>query len=322
MNQDMHAVSIEEILDKSRIDLDLYIQLSKKKFILVAKAGAPTAVDQMHRYVEKNVHYLYVRAEDYLRLIQQTISVAGVVLSQENAPEVMRLNVLQEATEAVLMEIEKLGFNEAALSHARMVSDATLTMISGHSELANLIEKYRSLTSDGGRHAMFVSSLATMIGVAIGWTKPATLEKIALGGLLHDIGKTKLPADILSKSFATMSFDDRAVYQAHCEFGRQIVKAVRGVPDDVALMVYEHHEMADGTGYPRGIKDLVTSPMSRVVILANAYADLVFKDNNKPSPRVAEKAVAELEFVPAHFNKEMLRALRRLLNDNKVQAVG
>lgn len=78
------------------------------------------------------------------------------------------------------------------------------------------------------------------------------IEGLHFAAMLHDIGKISLPAEYLSKPSA-LSEEERAVIKCHATVGFEILKNIQ-FPWPVAEIVYQHHELLDGSGYPRGLK--------------------------------------------------------------------
>lgn len=313
----MQAVPIDQVMNGAQVPIDYYLRLSANKYILVAKAATNVPLETLQKYKAKNVDRLYCLIEDYLRLLQGVIQGASVAVQVKSASSQAKMNVIKDAMSAVYNESSALGFNEQTYSHAKLVNHATLTFISTEPKFEELIAKLagvRDSSGSGVKHAMMVSMIATMIGIAHDWTKPATLEKLALGGFLHDIGKTKLPLEVVMRPREQMSRDDKVIYKSHADVGHQILSSVKSVPEDVALIVLQHHELADGTGFPRAIRDLQISPLARVVALANAFTEIVDHDRGEIGPTTAEKALETLEFKRhMHFNRDAMKALRKLV---------
>ncbi|MBU0516214.1 MAG: HD domain-containing protein [Proteobacteria bacterium] len=96
------------------------------------------------------------------------------------------------------------------------------------------------------------------------------VNDIGLGGLLHDVGKNKIPETILKKP-AKLDQEEWELIKSHPASGfRLLRKSVRLAPDTLR-MIYQHHENFDGTGYPRGLKHEQISTPSRIIRLIDAY---------------------------------------------------
>lgn len=319
----MYPVSIDELIKKPTVQVNLFVKLSDDKFVMVARAGTNTSVEHLHKFKEKGLVYLYAKANDFRTLVKQSISVAGMTVGSDAIDNISKLHVIENAAKSVYEEIHSIGVDYSVITHARLVAEASLTVVAGSPSLADLVMKFAQMKDGFTRHAMMVSMVSTMIGQSHDWVKQSTMEKLALGGLLHDIGKIKLPQDLMQKEEDRMSHDEKVIYRSHPEVGRQMLATVKDLPDDVLLIVYEHHEQADGSGYPRGLKDFQTSPLARVVSLANAFCDLAVKKDDPLTIHTARRALEHIEVSRSYlYNKDALRALRRLVDGENLKKAG
>jgi len=100
-------------------------------------------------------------------------------------------------------------------------------------------------------HSLRVSRISKKIAEQLGWGEDRILG-LELAGLLHDIGKIGIPADILMKPSDLTPLEDELVKE-HVQKGYDVLKDLP-FPFPLAEMVYQHHEKLDGSGYPLGIK--------------------------------------------------------------------
>ncbi len=311
----MCAISLDQFSEQQCFEVDVFIQINNSKFILFGRAGQILDPEHLNKYKQKNIQYLFVRASDFGKLVHHAVSFAGIAINQKNITFSAKIKALENACISMFAEIKALGFDERSFSHANIVTQATINLVASYPNLASMVEKLISNSARDERHALMVSAIAGMMGVSMGWTRSATLERLSLGGLLHDIGKLNLPDDIMARPFESLKPDEQTIYKSHCEFGRQTLAKLRVIPDDVRLMVFEHHECADGSGYPRGAKDLLISPYGRVLILANAFTEMVLgfggtfisKNNIKKSLEIIENEQSE------KFNRDCIKALNKVV---------
>jgi hypothetical protein len=122
-------------------------------------------------------------------------------------------------------------------------------------------------------HSRRVALLAVQVGEALG-VPAATLRHLAVGGLLHDIGKLSVPGAILRKPqpLTDAEYDD---VKRHPDAGRRLLRELGGFPAAVHRLVGEHHERLDGAGYPAGLhaKELEIGP--RILAVCDVYDALV-----------------------------------------------
>jgi len=103
---------------------------------------------------------------------------------------------------------------------------------------------------------------------------PARLRALAVGGLLHDVGKLSVPDAILKKP-GKLEDDEFAVIRRHPELGHELVGRVAAYPDAVRTLVRDHHERLDGSGYPRGLERDEIGLDTRILAVCDVFDALV-----------------------------------------------
>lgn len=118
-------------------------------------------------------------------------------------------------------------------------------------------------------HSLNVAMLTLAMSVRQGYTKSQLME-IAIGGLLHDIGKTLIPKTVLDKP-GRLNKDEFTLVQKHTEYGFEILRKQDFVPLLAAHCAYQHHERLNGTGYPRNLKGDEIHPYGKMMAVADVY---------------------------------------------------
>lgn len=118
-------------------------------------------------------------------------------------------------------------------------------------------------------HSIKTSLTSYTLAKWIGFTQK-DLIPIALGGLLHDIGNTKIDSTYLMKP-SILSSDEYEEVKTHTTYGYQILKNVPGFNEGSKCMALQHHERLDGSGYPLGLKGDNIHAYSRIVAIADIY---------------------------------------------------
>lgn len=140
-------------------------------------------------------------------------------------------------------------------------------------------------------HQLRVGHLAREIGTLMGLPEDRT-EGLELMGLIHDIGKIGIPAEILSKP-GRLSEEELQLVRAHARIGHEILQHVHfDIP--VAEVARQHHERIDGTGYPQGLRGEEILLEARIIAVADVVEAISSHRPYRPGLGL-ERALAEIE---------------------------
>jgi len=131
------------------------------------------------------------------------------------------------------------------------------------------MSKMRNEDEYTAEHCLNVCILAIAFGRHLGMSE-AELEKLGLCGLLHDVGKMRVPPQILNKR-EELSEKEFNIIKAHTVHGRNLLMSSPGVPNSTVDVAYSHHERVDGSGYPRKLKASGISDFARIIGIVDAY---------------------------------------------------
>lgn len=120
-------------------------------------------------------------------------------------------------------------------------------------------------------HCVNVSLLSAMLGRKLKMSEEE-IRILSLGGLLHDIGKLKMPEHIIQKP-TQLSAEEFTIVKRHPVEGYKLLRN-KGLPEDVLMCVLQHHERCDGSGYPYGAKREQINKYARIVAIANVFESL------------------------------------------------
>jgi HD-GYP domain-containing protein (c-di-GMP phosphodiesterase class II) len=125
------------------------------------------------------------------------------------------------------------------------------------------------------RHTRRVALRAVQVGELLGLSA-GRLRTLAIGGLVHDIGKLSIPDAILKKP-GPLDDDEYVVIQEHPDRGNSILAGLGGFSPAVRQLVRDHHERLDGSGYPRGLSADQIDLDTRILTVCDVYDALVSK---------------------------------------------
>ncbi len=313
---EMVPVPLETFLPGVPIPVDVFVSLSTEKYVMIFKAGGSLEMERLKNFQGESVEQLHVRKEDYPKLLERQITVAGIIVKNPKVSFDAKASFLGGVNEMIIKEFSEMGFSDENFEAAKNIARAVLSLVNSEPRLLNLLLRLHENQNFLLRHSMGVGLIASMLGKALQWNRQETLEKLALGGLLHDIGKQEVTPAILLKNRAELTYEELKEYEGHAFRGMQILLALEIVPDDVVAIAYEHHENSIGQGYPRRLWDMKINPLSRVVAVANIFVELTLPINGLA--KTPNAAIFHIENVMGQpFNKEAFKRLKALVQDLK-----
>ncbi len=318
--EDLVAISIKEFENTQKIPFDLYVRLPNDKFLLVMRAGMLASTENLSEYAKEHLTELYVKKVDYRKYVSKNVLSANTLLTtHKDLQPTGKASILSHATNVVFSEIERLGFSNESFLHAKNITGSIVKIVDQKPELSQIMSGLMSSADRLVDHCVAVSAISAMVGRELNWQKDSTIEKIALGGMLHDIGKKELPRDLLNKPRINYTHDEVAEYETHSYRGVQILQSISNIPDDVISIVYEHHENSFGQGFPRKLREVRMNPLARVVALANAFVNLTLPNINLAKPKSPMEAINFIENVQGRpYQKEAFYALKSLVERDKL----
>ncbi|EMQ2876065.1 HD-GYP domain-containing protein [Vibrio navarrensis] len=145
----------------------------------------------------------------------------------------------------------------------KLMSDdnVTLHLMNGKSEFEDIYF-----------HSLNVSVIAMMIGRAKGFDAER-LKEVSFAALFHDIGKIKVPSAIIRKQ-TPLTEPEFNYLKLHTKYGVDLASTIGDFPESAKLVIAQHHEMNDGSGYPEGLKGADIDELTQVIAVANAFDNL------------------------------------------------
>lgn len=177
-----------------------------------------------------------------------------------------------------------------------------------------LIQVMEDVIEDLHGHVHRVSQLAVDLGRGLGLTDD-DLDRVALAGILHDVGKIHLDPAILGKP-GPLDPTERELMDRHPEMGFAMTR--NRIDPKVAEAILYHHERWDGTGYPFGLVGEQIPILSRIVLVADAFDAMTSKRAYQPA-LPADYAITEIQaHAGTQFDPSVVAVFMDLVTNNKL----
>ncbi|MCT4687671.1 HD-GYP domain-containing protein [Vallitalea sp.] len=194
----------------------------------------------------------------------------------------------------------------------------------GHLELTNIVSAAQNIVEDvltqrniivnlvdirrkdeyTYAHSVNVCALAVLLSIKLGYNKNR-VKDIAIGALLHDLGKVIIPEEILNKP-GKLTEKEYGIVKQHVIYGYEAISEASWISSISKVIILTHHENVDGSGYPFGWSGNKINSATKIISICNVFDSMVTK---KPY-REAYKIYEVIEFLIANkgrlFDEELV----------------
>lgn len=183
------------------------------------------------------------------------------VISEEQRCDALR--VLQKSAELV-----RLGKGQDSVELQNVVNDIVEEISAQQDIIVNMMDM-RTLDNQMFAHSVNVCVLSTVLGKALLLDREK-LGTLAIGAILHDIGKAQLDNKLVNKG-SNLTTEERQLLNSHTTLGFEEIRKRKEISIVAAHIAFQHHEYMNGTGFPRQLKEGDIHPLAQIVGIADFY---------------------------------------------------
>ncbi len=285
-------------------------------------------IEKMHR---QGMHEVYIDTDrgadlpgaptqaEVKRAVQTQLEASGaqpvvqplVRVSQKTEATAAR-RILGEAQGVVedLMQDVRLGQQVDPAKALAVVDEINASVLRNPGALLSL-GRIKQADTYTFQHCVNVCALMVSFAHGLG-LEAASVEEAGLGGLLHDVGKMRVPPEVLNKP-GRLTEAEFTTMQSHAALSRELLENTPGISETVIRIASEHHEKLDGCGYPNGLSGDQISRPGRMAAIVDVYDALtsnrVYHKGMEP-PEALKKL---LEWSGPHLDGDLVQQFIRIL---------
>lgn len=292
-------VRIRSLKDGMIIDQSIVDRAGR---ILIARG---TPMDNFHReaLLRMGIGGVYIREgeedEEKENKNNQIVVSAAVqkVIDKSTVNDRAKVN-LSESVKARVAEGIQYLYNDTEsenfTSTTKNITDDLMRAITDNDALAVDISALKVSDEYTFKHSVDVATMSMIVARKYGLSDKDVYE-IGISGLLHDVGKSKIPNEILNKA-AKLTDEEFAMMKQHSLFGYSILKDKNDLSNQIKMGVLQHHEKMNSRGYPMGVGADKINIFARIISVADIYDALVTeRPYKKPfSPRDAVEMIMSM----------------------------
>jgi len=291
-----HPIHLDSLVIDTILGFDLYAKMPKDRFVLIC--GRRFGFTSSHRdnLIANGTHTLFVADDDqsnYGEYIEQNL---GQVVSDPQVPSQKKAELLYSVSKGVLLDAFS---NPRSADMVRRTEEVMPHMVDvilqGKESLQNLISimshDYYTFT-----HSINVCVFSVALANFVGLKDRAKLHDLAVGALLHDIGKSEVPKAILNKT-GLLTTEEMEVMKSHVIRGEKILGDKNHMNSARMLPVSLHHERLNGKGYPRHLLTDQIHIHGKIAAIADCFDAMT---TNRPYKQ-AMKAFEAVQLMKGKF---------------------
>lgn len=305
-------ISAATLTPATSVGVNVYLRSAANDSItLYCAATEQLDVSKIDRLIDGSAHKLFIHRDDCTMYQKYLREQSCHVLHDEEVPVEKRIELMCEVMRDVLNEQFSMGTTESIVEACQSYSKTAVALLDRNEIF--LAELYKVLHHDYGTftHSANVSAYAILLARALGFNRD-DLEQIGVGALLHDLGKLEVDDRILNKP-GRLDEDEWKEIKKHPAVGLQRIVHREDLSFGQLMMVYQHHERFNGTGYPVGCAADEIHPWARICAVVDVFEALTSLRPYRHAMKV-ETALAVLEKgLHTEFDAEMVRCWRSLV---------
>ncbi len=275
------------------LDCDLYVKKGHR-YLLYRASTSPVSfkIADARRLVASGVERLWIKFSEDDGAAQGRLA-SLLCLPDEQLPPRVKAQLWYGSAIAIAKRAIKTNTPNSMLDDVQGLIGLTVDyLVRSQSALSAILS---STVQDYSTHSHAVNVAVYSLG--IGTFDSASCEQdlrnLGLAAFLHDVGKAKIPRQVLHKP-GPLSPEEWTLMKQHPGFGQEMLSATADLPSEVPEAVWQHHERLDGSGYPKGLYGSEMHQFAKVVSLADSF-DAMTSARPYARPHSAFKALSILK---------------------------
>ena len=261
-------VATASLTPSSVLNCDLFIQRPGRSFAELYRGSTyPLEAADIDRLRTDGVDHLYIRVEDAEAYREY---LCKHVLHDRSVPPALRIRALREVTRVAFQDALSASDSDKYVAVAGQFGGDMASVVAERS--VQFGELYATLEHDyyTFTHVCNVTVYCTMLAHSLGVTDAVQLGEVAAGALLHDIGKRHIPQHILNKA-GKLTEKEWELIREHPVTGFKEVATRADLTWAQLMMIYQHHERLDGSGYPTGLSASEINAWAKICAVADVF---------------------------------------------------
>lgn len=222
---------------------------------------------------------LFILTKDSNLYEKDTQEYLTKLLLQQNISVKLKSEIVHEMTIDTMYQLFNNQISKSKINRSKDLINDSINLLLSDNTAVDAMLGVTSYDYYTYTHCVNVSIYAIAFGHYLKLNKQQLLS-LGMGALLHDIGKLKIPNEIVNKN-GKLTDEEFKIMEQHPIFGVKVLEELGETNKDVLQIIEQHHEKIDGSGYPNNLEKEMIYPLSQIVTIADIFDALTTKRSYK-----------------------------------------
>ena len=304
-------IDLDGLVVDTVLDFNLFLPAGKGRLLFFRSPNLEFTVAHRNRLLDNNVQTVFIRAQEkgrYNQYLEQHLP--AVIASPDVAPR-RKASLLYSVSSNVVQDCLADPRSEAIVPRTKRVAESTIDYVLKSDRSLGHIATLMATDYYTYTHSINVSVFAVALAHKADVPK-ADLADLTTGALLHDIGKSQIPKELITKDGPLDAEEYRQV-QEHVVLGERLLAGHRAMSALAMLPVKQHHEKLDGSGYHRSLTRDQIHLFGRIVAIADCFDAMTTNRSYQRAMKPFDALLKMRTQQHAKFDQGLLETFIRLL---------
>lgn len=258
---------------------------------------------------------LFILTKDSSSYEKDTQEYLSKLLLREDISVELKSEIVHEMTTDTMYQLFNNQINITKIERSKDLINDNINLLLTDNSAVNAMLDVTSYDYYTYTHCVNVSIYAIAFGHYLNLNKKQ-LQILGMGALLHDIGKLKIPNEIVNKN-GKLNDEEFEIMKQHPTFGVQVLKELGETNKEILQIIEQHHEKIDGSGYPNGITKEKIYLLSQIVTIADIFDALTTKRSYKDALTTYRALIIMEKEMKNELNPDLLKKFITFMHKNR-----
>jgi len=279
--EEYRKVRLIYFLRCNKVLCDVYIKLSEEKYIKILKKGDIYTRDDLQKYREKKIKFLYVQSEDYEEF-GAGLSKTPFLIEDKNLDPKYVEDAIINTLDIVHEMVSESGVTDEVIN----LVDYSVYQIENTLEddriLSRLLASFKDRKDYLLDHSYMVAYFSNSVCSNMDWDSEEIRKKLSYAAMLQDLTladpELAMAVNLQTADMVNYTDEQIAYYKSHPQQICELVKKNNKIPLNVDEILLSHHEKPEGNGFPRALSSHRVTQLSAVFIVAHSFVDELYRE--------------------------------------------